>query len=67
MFPFPPVLRKKWLVVCDNEEFMNKVLVLLSEQKIPNPLEDKSAYEELGLHLDAQTPLYKLKDEYLHS
>ncbi len=42
-------------------------MALLGNGDIPTPLEGQDYYQSKGLHQDGQTPLYQLKNEYLHS
>lgn len=67
IFPFPPIKGKKWLIVINEEENLASILKALNEGKLLSPLEDRNPYNEGGLHIDGQTPLFFLKNENLHS
>lgn len=66
IYPFPVDKKRKFLLLCDSKKQALILQHCLMGGYLEDPLSSSHCYNYEGLHLDGQTPLYRINEDKFH-
>lgn len=62
IYPVPVIKEKKYLIEAESEEQAQRMIEDLESGTLKSPDDDMEILEEIGLHTDERTKIFRFKD-----